>query len=193
MTSAGLNLKYSSNVGGHVAEAACQSVTPSTAKLRHAGPICRRRICDHAAWMQRFTEAAAKAERIRLAVANRPFIVDGNEISMTACLSVAVSSGRSPLIVLREAERALSLAKQAGSQIPVHIAGEITSDRSRFAVAAAQSQHHSSECTRRITQSSRQCTPPPKAATCDRVRASDSGHTATPSQLGHSHSPDWYF
>ncbi len=59
-------------------------------------------------------EAAAKAEKIRLAVANRPFTVDGNEISMTACLSVAVSSGRSPLIILREAERALTLAKQQG-------------------------------------------------------------------------------
>lgn len=59
-------------------------------------------------------EAEAKAARIRLAVANRPFMVEGNEISMTACLSVAVSLGRSPLIVLREAERALSLAKQQG-------------------------------------------------------------------------------
>ncbi|MHB1674402.1 MAG: GGDEF domain-containing response regulator [Acidobacteriaceae bacterium] len=59
-------------------------------------------------------EAAAKAERIRLAIANRPFVVEGNEISMTACISVAVSLGRSPLIVLREAERSLSLAKQQG-------------------------------------------------------------------------------
>lgn len=57
-------------------------------------------------------QAAAKAERIRLAIANRPFLVDGNEIPMTACLSVAASLGRSPLIVLREAERALSQAKQ---------------------------------------------------------------------------------
>ena len=71
-------------------------------------------------------EAAAKAEKIRLAVANRPFMVNGNEISMTACLSVAVSSGRSPLIILREAERALSLAKQQGRN-PVQIAGEAPS------------------------------------------------------------------
>lgn len=69
-------------------------------------------------------EAAAKAERIRLTIANRPFMVEGNEISMTACLSVAVSLGRSPLIVLREAERALSLAKQQGHN-SVRIAGEI--------------------------------------------------------------------
>jgi diguanylate cyclase (GGDEF)-like protein len=72
------------------------------------------------------TEAAAKAERIRLVIANRPFVVEGNEISLTACLSVAVSSGRSPLIVLREAERALSLARQQGPN-SVRIAGESTS------------------------------------------------------------------
>ena len=42
---------------------------------------------------------------------------------MTACLSVAVSSGRSPLIVLREAERALSMAKQQGPN-SVHVAGD---------------------------------------------------------------------
>jgi two-component system, cell cycle response regulator len=71
-------------------------------------------------------EAAAKAEKIRLAIANRPFIVDGNSIPMTACLSVAVSSGRSPLIVLGEAERALSLAKQQGPN-SVRIARESTS------------------------------------------------------------------
>jgi hypothetical protein len=51
--------------------------------------------------------------------------VSGNEISMTACLSVAVSSGRSPLIILREAERSLSLAKQHGHN-SVRVAGEIT-------------------------------------------------------------------
>ena len=73
----------------------------------------------------KFTEAATKAEKIRLAVANRPFMVDGNEISITVCLSVAVSSGRSPLIVLREAERALSLAKQQGRN-SVRVAGEIS-------------------------------------------------------------------
>lgn len=71
-------------------------------------------------------EAAAKAERIRLAIANRPFIVQGNEISLTVCISVAVSSGRSPLVVLREAERALSLAKQQSPNC-VRVAGEITS------------------------------------------------------------------
>ncbi len=59
-------------------------------------------------------DAQAKTERVREVVAKRPFTVNGNEIFLTACFGVAESLGRSPLIVLREAERALSLAKQAG-------------------------------------------------------------------------------
>ncbi len=59
-------------------------------------------------------DAEAKAERIRLAIAKRPFIVEGNELFVTACIGVAASLGRSPLLVLREAERALTLAKQQG-------------------------------------------------------------------------------
>jgi two-component system cell cycle response regulator len=67
--------------------------------------------------------ALAKAESIRLAIAKRPFAVEGDEIFLTACLSVAVSSGRSPLIVMREAERALSMAKQQGKNT-IRVAGE---------------------------------------------------------------------
>ncbi len=59
-------------------------------------------------------DAEMKAERIRLAVAKRPFTVEGNEFFLTASIGVAASLGRSPLMVLREAERALTLAKQQG-------------------------------------------------------------------------------
>lgn len=59
-------------------------------------------------------DAAAKTENIRQVLARRPFTINGNEISLTACFGVAESLGRSPLIVLRDAERALTLAKQAG-------------------------------------------------------------------------------
>jgi GGDEF domain-containing protein len=50
-------------------------------------------------------------------VARRPFMVDGNEISLTVSIGVAESRGRSPLIVLREAERALTAAKQEKNQV----------------------------------------------------------------------------
>lgn len=62
-------------------------------------------------------DAEAKAERIRQFVARRPFMVDGNEISLTVSIGVAESRGRSPLIVLREAERALTAAKQEKNQV----------------------------------------------------------------------------
>ena len=47
-------------------------------------------------------------------LAKRPFAVNGNEIAVTACFGIAESLGRSPLMVLRDAERALTMAKQTG-------------------------------------------------------------------------------
>ncbi len=121
----GLNLKYSSNVGDTLLKLLANRLRR---QLRSYDTIGRYAEDEFIIMLPgcSATEAAAKAERIRLAVANRPFIVDGDAISMTACLSFAVSSGRSPLIVLREAERALSLAKRQGPN-SVRIAGEITS------------------------------------------------------------------
>jgi PleD family two-component response regulator len=40
--------------------------------------------------------------------------MDNDETLLTASIGVAVSSGRSPLVVLREAERALAEAKLSG-------------------------------------------------------------------------------
>jgi len=56
----------------------------------------------------------ALAERIREALLGRPFTLDGETTALTASFGVAVSGGRSPLIVLRETERALAMAKLAG-------------------------------------------------------------------------------
>jgi two-component system cell cycle response regulator len=74
-------------------------------------------------------DAELKAERIRMAIANRPFKVEGNECFLTASIGVAGSLGRSPLIALREAERALTLAKQQG-QNTVRFFGEINAQQS---------------------------------------------------------------
>jgi len=59
-------------------------------------------------------DAEVKAERILQFIARRPFMVEGNEIFLTVSIGIAESLGRSPLIVLREAERAVSAAKQQG-------------------------------------------------------------------------------
>jgi diguanylate cyclase (GGDEF)-like protein len=58
--------------------------------------------------------AMSLAERVKEAVLARPFAVNGEASTLTASFGVAGSAGRSPLVVLREAERALAEAKLAG-------------------------------------------------------------------------------
>jgi diguanylate cyclase (GGDEF)-like protein len=53
-------------------------------------------------------------DRIRETILARPFATDGEATTLTASIGVAVSRGRSPLVVLREAERALAEAKLSG-------------------------------------------------------------------------------
>ncbi len=54
------------------------------------------------------------AGRVRQQILGRPFATDNDATTLTASIGVAVSRGRSPLIVLREAERALAEAKLSG-------------------------------------------------------------------------------
>jgi diguanylate cyclase (GGDEF)-like protein len=58
--------------------------------------------------------SVALADRIRESILGRPFPVDDQAATLTASFGVAVSRGRSPLVVLHEAERALAEAKLAG-------------------------------------------------------------------------------
>jgi two-component system, cell cycle response regulator len=58
--------------------------------------------------------ALALADRIRTTILARPFAVGNEATTLTASFGIASSRGRSPLVVLRAAERALSEAKQAG-------------------------------------------------------------------------------
>ena len=58
--------------------------------------------------------AGEQAERLRLTVRERPFTFQDATLNVTASFGVAESDGRSPLIVLREAERALADAKLGG-------------------------------------------------------------------------------
>jgi two-component system, cell cycle response regulator len=58
--------------------------------------------------------AMSLAERVKEAVLARPFAVNGEASTLTASFGIADSAGRSPLVVLREAERALAEAKLEG-------------------------------------------------------------------------------
>jgi diguanylate cyclase (GGDEF)-like protein len=60
--------------------------------------------------------AGMLAERLRLEVFCTPFRVAGESIRLSACFGIATSHGRSPVVVLREAEQALLWAKGAGPE-----------------------------------------------------------------------------
>jgi two-component system cell cycle response regulator len=55
-------------------------------------------------------------ERLRADVFSVPFHVSGESIRLSACFGMASSQGRSPVVVLREAEEALHSAKAAGPE-----------------------------------------------------------------------------
>lgn len=56
------------------------------------------------------------AERLRIDVFSLPFRVGRESVRLSACFGLATSLGRSPLVVLREAELALALARKAGPE-----------------------------------------------------------------------------
>jgi two-component system cell cycle response regulator len=58
--------------------------------------------------------AVLLGNRIREGILARPFQADNDATTLSASFGVAVSRGRSPLVVLREAERALAEAKLSG-------------------------------------------------------------------------------
>jgi two-component system, cell cycle response regulator len=60
--------------------------------------------------------AVLLAERIRAEVFSAPFHLAGHAVRLSGCFGVAASAGRSPVIVLREAEEALRLAKEEGPE-----------------------------------------------------------------------------
>ncbi|MDR3750779.1 MAG: diguanylate cyclase [Terracidiphilus sp.] len=60
--------------------------------------------------------AVMLAERIRQDVFASPYHLSGESIRLSACFGIAASQGRSPIVVLREAEQALQSAKVAGPE-----------------------------------------------------------------------------
>ena len=62
------------------------------------------------------SNASMLAERLRLEVFSSPFHTAGESIRLSACFGIATSQGRSPMVVLREAEQALQMAKYTGPE-----------------------------------------------------------------------------
>jgi diguanylate cyclase (GGDEF)-like protein len=71
----------------------------------------------------RSDNAVMMAERLRMDVFSTPFRVNGDAIRLSACFGIASSRGRSPVVVLRESEEALLVAKDEGPE-SIHCAGD---------------------------------------------------------------------
>lgn len=61
-------------------------------------------------------DAVMLAQRFRSDVFSSPFHVEGESIRLSACFGISSSLGRSPVVILREAEQALQRAKDAGPE-----------------------------------------------------------------------------
>lgn len=56
------------------------------------------------------------AERLRIEVFSQPFHLGGDSIRLSAGFGISSSHGRSPVVVLREAEKALARARETGPE-----------------------------------------------------------------------------
>ena len=60
--------------------------------------------------------AVMLAERLRAEVFSEPYHVAGEGVRLSACFGISSSQGRSPLVVLREAERAMGISRRLGPE-----------------------------------------------------------------------------
>ena len=75
-------------------------------------------------------DAVALGERLRGKLFRRPFDVGVHLVRLTGSFGIAQSKGRSPLVVLRETEHALSQAKVAGGNCLVRFAATASASQS---------------------------------------------------------------
>lgn len=99
-------------------ELLCQVATRTAALLRSYDLLGRPGMDEFLVALPACTPANAMmlAERLRAEVFSMPFRVANENIRLSACFGIAVSHGRSPVVVLREAERALDHAKAGGPE-----------------------------------------------------------------------------
>lgn len=110
---------WNSRLGaGACDELLCQVVNRTTRLLRSYDLIGRPGMDEFLVALPGcgVANAVLLAERLRIEVFSLPFPVDGESIRLSACFGIASSQGRSPVVVLREAEEALAQAKAAGPE-----------------------------------------------------------------------------
>jgi len=99
-------------------ELLCHVVTRTTRLLRSYDVLGRPGMDEFLVVLPgcAVNDAMMLAERLRMDVFSTPFHVAGKSIRLSACFGVAASNGRSPVVVLREAEQALLRARAAGPE-----------------------------------------------------------------------------
>ena len=99
-------------------ELLCQVASRTAALLRSYDVLGRPGMDEFLVALPACTPANAMmlAERLRGEVFAAPFRVAEENIRLSACFGITVSHGRSPVVVLREAERALDHAKAGGPE-----------------------------------------------------------------------------
>jgi two-component system, cell cycle response regulator len=99
-------------------EMLCQIVTRSNRLLRSYDLLGRPGMDEFLVALPGcgVANAVMLAERLRLEVFSQPFRVAGESVRLSACFGISSTSGRSPVIVLREAEEALLRAKQTAPE-----------------------------------------------------------------------------
>ncbi len=99
-------------------ELLCQVASRAGALLRSYDLLGRPGMDEFLIALPACSPASAMilAERLRVEVFSVPFRVAGEAIRLSACFGIANSRGRSPVVVLREAEKALEWAKAAGPE-----------------------------------------------------------------------------
>ncbi len=99
-------------------ELLCQVASRAGALLRSYDLLGRPGMDEFLIALPACSPASAMilAERLRVDVFSVPFRVAGEAIRLSACFGIANSRGRSPVVVLREAEKALEWAKAAGPE-----------------------------------------------------------------------------
>jgi two-component system cell cycle response regulator len=86
--------------------------------------------------------ARTLAERLRDEVFAAPVEADGGKLCVKACFGVASSAGRSPLVVLREAESALQEARTAEPGSIRYLPADAESDPTAFLIPVLPREGH---------------------------------------------------
>lgn len=99
-------------------ELLCHVVTRTTRLLRSYDVLGRPGMDEFLVVLPgcAVNDATMLAERLRMDVFSTPFRAAGEAIRLSACFGIAASNGRSPVVVLREAEQALLRARAAGPE-----------------------------------------------------------------------------